>query len=681
MTTSTGLGTVDRHLTVTDVLLLLATIAASAGWVVGCTGGIKFGILAAIALTNVSALIWGRVVVWMIAGPTIFPRSFPITFLTGSLVVRALVFMMKLAIPISIAATFVLVAILGAALYALRAAAIAEWTPSRRAGTTDFLAVVASLLAATFWIQNLMPERVPTEDGLFSRMFIEYYSHTVHASPLLHDETPFSFGSPYFAGEPWPFYQLAGYTLPVLAADASGTPLAPMLPALWFPTGLFFVGLGAYLLTGAMFGSRFGLWGLAAILLPDPTFWSWEVIPYSFLRVAEASPSSTYGVSVMALSLCWIIAGLQSARRLLIVGGVAAMFGCFIFRPQFLVAGLPAVVYVLAFGKEDKLSRKTMVGLAVFFVVGALGFLFAKQFQSAPSVALELNAGGELVEWVSKLTPAESPLQRLAVEPDNARLWETLPRRALFLLYATFQGLLPVWILFFVGSVVFPAERRAWTWFPVFSVAVYLTIALFLIPNRNGDPFELQHRTFFWYYLLLVCWLGGQAGTWIARLGAPSVALSAAACIVALAGPALYGREPRMPIVVAEHQLHQGYLDSLAFLRGTAGPRDAVVDSDDDQLLITAALSERKAFVTWGPYFNIPGQGAVFQLRQERWDEVDELLAATQPHEIHAWFERTGVRWLLVHPESNLAWPQSIRPAFASAGYRVFDLSKIGESP
>jgi hypothetical protein len=206
---------------------------------------------------------------------------------------------------------------------------------------------------------------------------------------------------------------------------------------------------------------------------------------------------------------------------------------------------------------------------------------------------------------------------------------------------------------------------------------MFVFVALFAMPNQNGDPFEIHHRPFVWYYFALASWTAGMfgrlLGKWVPRPETISIGVGLLMMIPAYS----IGSVSQIPIDPGEHFLPTGLLRATDFLKGELSRNERFVDSLKDPLLISSALAERPAFVCWKESYNFPGLGKAQVIRERHWHAVDELLAATTSDQIRAWSKQSQVRWALVHPSSRISWPKEVasRAAFEHDGYRVYDLA------
>jgi len=77
-------------------------------------------------------------------------------------------------------------------------------------------------------------------------------------------------------------------------------------------------------------------------------------------------------------------------------------------------------------------------------------------------------------------------------------------------------------------------------------------------------------------------------------------------------------------------------------------------------------LSERQPYAVWDP--------ANLSWIPERAVEIAKFEKLTRHDEIIDMARRCRIRWFVVHPEDELAWPQAVvdSAVFESDGYRVY---------
>jgi hypothetical protein len=118
-------------------------------------------------------------------------------------------------------------------------------------------------------------------------------------------------------------------------------------------------------------------------------------------------------------------------------------------------------------------------------------------------------------------------------------------------------------------------------------------------------------------------------------------------------------------------------VDCASFVRAHTGRKDVLQYSDDDERWVVLGLAERRMFLSWGSTFG--GLSARYQgeVRRRR-EMIDDLKRAATESDLRERAAAMGVRWYLMDPDDQVAWPKEYRdhPAFESGGFRVYDLSQ-----
>ncbi len=644
--------------------------------------GLAIGLGGLIGITLFSATSWGvgNTFHLLVGSSRLFRRSFPLVYVTGASLVSVALFLSKMVLGLSLTTTLCLLAILSAIYLFVWADSLSAWRRDERFASMDVVVSIFSLLAATLSSSHLFPERIDVDGGLKSIMFIEYYAHMVNVLPLLGEGTPSEFGSPHFAGAPWSFYHLGSHLYPALVGEWTGLPLASLAGGVWYPFGYALMGMGASALGSTLFGARHALWPTVAVaMIPDPTFWSWLVIPFSFDRNLECTPAAGLALGMSAIAVAMVYRGAR-ARSLgvMTAGYFLAMLVLFV-RANFLFSVLPTCFVTMILARYAWPSGWTLRAVAVVAVLGMVGFFVGKQLQSAPTTDLGWRGGETFADWAAGSNTVRSAWTDLVRGAAEKSWGESVIRRAVFLLLGGFQGGLYIGLT--VGVLAWTTCRvrmgiLAW---PIMLLSMFVFVALFAMPNQNGDPYEIHHRPFVWYYFALATWTAGMAGRilskWVPRPEWISVVLGLVMMVPAYS----VGQVSQIPMDLDEHFLPNGLLQATDFLKENLPRNERFVDSLKDPLLISTALAERPAFVCWKENYNFPGLGKAQLIREERWRAVDELLAATTAQEIRDWAKRYQARWVLVHPRSSVAWPGDVasRWVFEHDGYRVYDLNKF----
>lgn len=622
--------------------------------------------------------IWGRLTLAALGLHRIFERSFPFTFLIGSLEIGFCTAALKVTTELDLRQLFAIVAFLGIVGYTLFRIRIRRWSIAGRVEEAGLAAILVSLLGPTCWLWHLCPQRITIGDVAVLRVFNEYYAQTVNSFPLLANTQSFRLGSFHFAGEPLSFYHWACYSYPALLHVFTGQPALDTLAAFWFPFGFFLFGLAAFCLARTWFGPSAGYWAaVAATVLPDPTYWAADIIFFTADRLIEASPGMAYASAAAAVSLLFVTAGIRHQSALAIRLGIVGAFASAFFKVNIILASLPICFFVLCCCPRQYRGPMTRRLTLEFLGLGILALIAGLQLRSAPTFLPDPKFGDEYFARIATFLSAES-----ALRPYVEYLWKdrilAIFARGIFILVVTFQWYLAAFVVAWVGYSLTARKRWLLRMIPLFSFGVYAFFAVFLAPNQNGDPFELQHRTFVWYHLVLMTWTAGALVSTARLWHWPRLPFAFGLLLLVL--PAYFGKDMRMPqpdLVVS-----RGFVEAAEFIRDHSTKQDAFVDSEDDPWLVATALVERRTFVCLASDYNFPGHGTLREARLKRWKENTELQQMTTAGQIADWSKRTDVRWCLLHPTTPVRWPKEFldHPAFESLGYRVYDFATLPRS-
>lgn len=662
-----------------DLLSLAACSLAFCFWTYRAQGTIR--VAEALTLTGFALISWtaGRGLLAALGVDRVLDRAFPFVFLTGVSAVSFATSLLHIGTSLGVRGSYLIVTVAAFGLFFIQRERITDWVTLRVAERQGFYATAMTLLAATFWLQHCWPQRLAQDGVVRFRVFDEYYSNTVNMTPLLSAGNPFSWGSIHYAGESLSFYHWACYLPAAVLHIFGGQPANDTMTTLWFPLGMALMGWSAYSLAQVLFHRRAAFWAAALVMaVPDPTYWLSDIIVFSFDRLIEASAGMGYASGAAAVAVALTTLGVRHGQRRLLAAGVIGGFASCYFKVNIIVAVLPAILMVLVLGR-GRLTRGARAGWIVGLLLTVLACYFAaSRLRSAPTFRLDPNWGASFLDFVVMPTPGSSFVHAGMRLVDGPADPASVVARAGLVVAATFQILPLIYATLLLGATA-AGKRLGWPHLLIVaSLAFYGFLAVALAPNENGDPFELQHRAFCWYYLLLAA---GIADAAVALLSVKAVrrfaplAIPLGVCLLWL--PFAVGRQSAMP--VTELSFSSGFVNACEFVRRHAAKDDVVLDSINDPWLVTIALTERRAFVCRDPNYNFPGSGALKETREARWRAADQLFRFDRAPDIADWGRQHGVRWVILHPRTPVRWPESVlaKPAFSSAGYRVIDLSSL----
>lgn len=669
------------QVTAADLLSILLCSAAFSVWTLLTTFTVSLAQAAFFFSLVLSGLVWGRLALVAAGLAACVPRTFPVAFLVGSLLLGFGLAAIRLLTPLDLKVLYTAQFILGTALYLAMHRSMTRWRSSEVEDWVGLAITVLGLGASTLWMRHLFPAWESSGEVAVFRPFFEYFFHTTHVTPLLLPGVPVANGSIQFAGVPLAFYHYASYTFPALLTSLGGLPAFEALSALWLPLGMFFVGLAAFWLGTLLFGLRAGFWCAVVLrLAPDPSLWTFGINFYSFHAFLEATPAMAYAIAAAAVAVCLLILAIRSRRLSLVALSLAVAISTVFFKANMLLAAAPLCGLLFLTAWRSFRTRRMLPAVAILALVGMAGLWSGSRLRSAPTIGFDRGLGTTFVEYLfAEQVPRESVLLRL-----KPHLLAHTPQAALgrlgFVLLLTFQGGLPLVLVALAAgwSDRHPARHAQAVLF--LALGIYLYSALCLPPNQNGDPFELQHRSFVWVYLMAVIYTVGVLTRMWNRHAARGWRTGFLSAFLLLLVPLVAGKFialPRLP------PLSTGLVASAEFIRARSRPLDIVWDSQNDPSLVLAALSQRRSYVAVSLEDPFPGSGALRAIHRARVANTEHFKQANSFDQLRRWAAESKARWFLLHPGDVVRWPAEFAdgPAFASAGYKVYDLARLDSVP
>jgi hypothetical protein len=309
-------------------------------------------------------------------------------------------------------------------------------------------------------------------------------------------------------------------------------------------------------------------------------------------------------------------------------------------------------------------------------------------WERTPAIRLEWPPGERLAEFLLVRTIGDPPAMAIARRSVDLDGLGGMTLRLLLVLFVAFRW----WLIALPPVVAYLVQARRFR--PIHLVAltavmIYVAYAMLLAPNITGHPFgnpwDLQFVPFCWAYLVVVVWLIGTIRDSLSHVSYGFWHWPIEWGVLALAVPILLGRADIDDWQTGQRWAHlrldPALLECTDYLRTHSAPTDRIQDSTIDPVYVVEALCERRAYVGWpvvGSYTARDPADEIFQRRQK---EVRDWLRETSADRIVQFARDRQIRWLLVHPESELDWPASLlsRPAFEAGGYRVYDMDSLAE--
>jgi hypothetical protein len=258
--------------------------------------------------------------------------------------------------------------------------------------------------------------------------------------------------------------------------------------------------------------------------------------------------------------------------------------------------------------------------------------------------------------------------------PDHSLL-SNLTVGVPYVLFAALGLFAPLLMIFVIGL----RKRRSavLVLFPLLLIATFLAMFLGLaLDLRSSTPDELSHRPLMIVYFVVVAWVGGAAGLSLLesrRLG--RIARPALLClaVLLLALPALAGSGVQRMWAMrmfSPVRVPLGLVRAAEYMRDHGDSHDLFQDSQFDRTCAVAALAERSNYAA--RTLTIMSYNS--DLLQQRIAFIERFMDLRDGATVVATAQQIGLRWFLLDPGDQIAWPAEIvrRPAFELGGYRLY---------
>jgi hypothetical protein len=113
-----------------------------------------------------------------------------------------------------------------------------------------------------------------------------------------------------------------------------------------------------------------------------------------------------------------------------------------------------------------------------------------------------------------------------------------------------------------------------------------------------------------------------------------------------------------------------GLVRSAEYIRDHSDGQDLIQDSQFDRTYAVAALAERRTYASR----SLTTITYHIDLLQQRIAFIESLMELRDAAAVLATARQIGLRWFLLDPGDQIAWPAEIaeRPAFELGGYRLY---------
>ncbi|HEY4357717.1 MAG TPA: hypothetical protein VGN16_18330 [Acidobacteriaceae bacterium] len=551
------------------------------------------------------------------------------------------------------------------------------------------MGVLLALAASSLWTQDLRPAE--NQDGA-SVVIHPYVDSVIFAEFVgqLHDDTTLvRLGDPDMAGVHLPIYHYASFLLPAsLEAWSPGTSAFDSTVAFWIPFSFVLVGLSAFCLAAEWLGDFAGIAAvLAVLLIPSPPLYWLPLYYLSFHWLLAVSPGLAYGIAGAATALVLLAGAQRSNRLLLFAAGLGLMVATVFLKAHIALVGVPlAAAWVIAVKKGWTTRTRVLLFLGAAVVgYGALRVL--DHLKIGPNI-LPNGTHGSFVNMI--------PSYLNMIRPG---FWPHVFMHHVFFTHIGYPVTLGVvavgsefgiWFLFWMAIAAKCIVKRRCSPFDLlsmFAVPIYLFCTFISPPNtRGGFADEMWHRPFVWLYFLLAALAGAHIASWLektmkdrSQLGAAGMAVLVA---ILLLVPFREGKSIQHWIQIGSlthARMDTGFIDCSDYVRTHGEQTDIVQSQVSSNYPFLSAFTEKRAYLGrvpgfWKESFN--GTPAMTE-SQRRGDVLASMRAAQSASDLQRFVKMTGIRWYIARPDEALAWPKNLleHPAFASSGFRVYDLA------
>lgn len=659
---------------VSDLAGTALVAAALAAWAAVAGGRFSFAALAACQIVFLTFYLVGSLVsAWRgLSAGALF--DLPLRLLVGYGVVNSALLALAWLSPLGIVANF-------SVLLAVAVALFAAARPVRRRRGEDavgLLVVGLSLAGATLWCQDcLRPISVEGNSVVF-KPWIDGFYHAVHLRIFGAGHGAASIDDFRMAGVPARLYHYGAYLTPALIERASGIGSYTAFAGLLMPLGVFFTGLGAYALIGSFWGKWPGVAAAAALLLlPDGAQQGVHNTFMSYHWLTQISPSASYGLALLALAWLFVLLGCTQGRPGQLLAGwlVAAVLA--LYKLHFFIASaLPLLLIPPLFFRGPLGWRKRALWASASAALYVVAIVLVQKIPGVPPIRFDGSCVADILGLIKGFARRGALRDFLEgrLGPDHSLLSNLAVGTPYVLLSALglFAPLLVVLVL--------ALRRRAppvLVLFPLLLVANFLAMFLGLaLDFHSSTPDELSHRPVMIMYFFVVAWTGGAAGLLLSqsrRLDGVARPVVLGLAVLSLVFPALLGAGVQRIAAMrmfSPVRVPVGLVRAAEYMRDHGDAQDLFQDSQFDRTYVVAAVAERRTYAA--RTLTIIDYNA--DLLHQRIAFIERFMDLRDPTEIAAAARQIGLRWFLLNPGDQLAWPDEIaqRPVFELGGYRLY---------
>ena len=658
-----------------DLVAVSLIAAVVAVWVEAAGGSFSFlALLACEAVFLAFYLVGSLFAGWRaLAAGVLF--DLPLRLLVGYAVVNTALMVLAWLSPLGIIANFGILLAVAAALFVAARPTREQQSPNP---TVGLLVIGLSLVAATLWCQDSLRPIAPEGDLVFFKPWIDGFYHAVHIRIFGASHGAASIEDFRMAGLAARLYHYGVYLTPALIKEASGIHSYTAFAGILAPMGVLFTGLAAYALVGSLWGAWPGLAAAAALLLlPDGAQQGMRNTFMSYHWLTQISPSATYGLALLAVAWLFVLRGCTEGRRVQLFAGWLFAGILALYKLHFFIASALLLWLVPPLFFHAKLGRaKRALWAASAFAVYVVTMAFVRKVPGVPLIRFDGSSVAEILRLVKGFTPPGALRELLADRiGKQSSLLSNLLVGAPFILFAALGLFVPLLVLWAVW--LRKHTSRLLVLFPFLILANFLAMFFGLaLDLRRSTPDELSHRPVMVLYFMVVTWVGGAGGLWLARsrrLGRLTGPVLIGLGIALLAVPAFFGSGVQRMWAMRNFspvRVPTGLVRAAEYMHDQGSDRDVFQDSQFDRTYTVAALSERRAYasrtMTLMPYHS--------DLLEQRIATVEDFMELHDATAVTATAQKLGLRWFLLNPSDRVGWPDAItgRPAFELNGFRLY---------
>ncbi|HEY8925754.1 MAG TPA: hypothetical protein VIU64_15310, partial [Polyangia bacterium] len=654
-------------LTPTYSLSDLATVALAAavltGWATAAAGAFSFRALLSCQATFFSFYVVGSLLAaWApLAAGALF--DLPLRLLMGYAAVNTALLALAWISPLGILTNFLVVFAAAAALFVV-SRPVRQRAPE---GGVGLLVVGLCLAATTLWCQDSIRPIALEGDSVTFKPWIDGFYHAIHLRIFGAAHGASTIEDFRMAGVPARLYHYGAYMTPALIGHVSGLRSYAAFAGVLAPLGVFFTGLGAYALIGSFWGRWPGFAAAAALmLLPDGAQQGMKNKFMSYHWLTQISPSASYGLALLAAAWLFVLLGCTQGRRSQLVAGwllagVLALYKLhFVIASALLLVLVPPLFFRGAGG--DLGPRKRALWAVVAVAVYVITIVLVQRVPGVPVIRFDFSSVGEIFRLIKSFAERGALRDFLDGHLGPEHSWlANVTLGGSYVLLSVLGIFVPLLAILLVRM-----RKRGPTLlvlFPLLLVVNFLAMFLGLaLDMRSSTPDELSHRPLMIVYFVVVAWMGGAAALLLLesrRLGRVARPALIGLGVLLLAVPAFLGagvQQLRAMRFFSPVRVPNGLVRAAEYMRDHGDRQDLFQDSQFDRTCVVAAVAERRPYAA-RTMTVMSYNGDLLQQRIERVDRFTELRDATA---VVATAQQLGVRWFLLEPGDQLAWPDEI---------------------